>query len=100
MGQLCSLRSSVSIVAVSPSKHVTNNEMQITVWRVLTKFTSRVISRALKCSSNIVNAHIHLLPQDDGRQIVRIVRVIREILVEHTEKRWIEETIGGLQEWQ
>jgi hypothetical protein len=98
--QLCSLRTSASNIVVSPSKHVTNNEMQITVWRVLTKAASRVGSRAIKCSSNIVNAHVHLLAQDDGRQVSRIVRVICEILVEHTDKWQVEEITGGLQKWQ
>jgi hypothetical protein len=70
------------------------------MWRVLTKAASRVGSGAIKCSSNIVNAHVHLLAQDDGRQVSRIVRVICKILVEHTDKWRIEEIIGGPQKWQ
>jgi hypothetical protein len=74
--------------------------MQITVWRILTKAASRVRSRAIKCSSNIINTHVLLLAQDDGRQVSRIVRVICEILVEHTDKWQVEEITGGLQKWQ
>jgi hypothetical protein len=41
-----------------------------------------------------------MLAQNNGRQVGRIVRVICEILVEHTDKWREEEIIGGLQKWQ
>jgi hypothetical protein len=70
------------------------------VWRILTKATSWVINRAIKCSSDIFNAHINLLAQDGRRQVDGIVRIKMQVLIENSDKQRVEEICGGLQQWQ
>lgn len=61
---------------------------------------SRVGSRATKCIGNVINAHINMLAQNNGRQVGRIVRVVSKMLIEDTDKWWVEEITCKRQKWQ